>query len=130
MLRNVIGGNQKCYCEHVEDFLNRVRILETTGAGRPAVDPLQLAWGTKAIGPTSGASSGAARGPDVVFDHTKPLELLEPLGTVGQKDKILFDDKVATSPEVQFNGARNGLAWVRKVVNHFISRAPVLLAIL
>ena len=86
--------------------------------------------GATASGPTSGTPIGAARGADIAFDHSKPLELLEPLGTVGQKDKILFDDKVATTSEFQFNGSRNGLAWVRKVENHFISRAPVLLAIL
>ena len=134
-LRAVIGGNNKCHCEHVEDLLRRVHVLETTGRAHPQNDPLPDPWNGSPKPAEDTPGGDARRGPDrrqppMPFDSNKPLELLEPLGTIGAKDKLLFDDKIATTPEYQFNGQRNGLSWVRKVENHFISRAPVLLALL
>ena len=130
VLRAVIGGNNQCHCDHVEDLLKRVHTIETSGRPRPAVDPLPDSWASKISGPSIGAARDSATSKSTMFDPSSPLELLEPLGTIGAKDKQLFDDKLATTPDFQFNGTRNGLAWVRKVENHFISRSPVLLAVL
>ena len=134
-LRAVIGGNDNCHCEHVEDLLRRVHVLETTGRSRPLEDPLPDPWPGVSkptdASPVGGSERGSDdRQPSAPFDSNRPLELLEPLGTIGARDKQLFDDKIAVSPGYQFNGQRNGLSWIRKVENHLISRAPILLALL
>ena len=59
-----------------------------------------------------------------------PLGLTEPLGSVGYKDKPVSDEKLAEREEYRYGGKNGGIAWKRKVENHFISRAPVMQAIL
>ena len=59
-----------------------------------------------------------------------PLVLTEPLGSVGYKDKPVFDEKLAEREEYRYGGKNGGIAWKRKVENHFISRAPVMQGVL
>ena len=93
------------------------------------MDPLPDPWVSKASRTTARTPICVARSPDAVF-LTKPLEILGPRSLIRAQDKLLFDDEVGTTPDSQIIGSRNGLAWVRKVENHLICRAPIFLAIL
>ena len=59
-----------------------------------------------------------------------PLRLTGPLGSIGYKDRPIFDEKMSTLEEYKFNGVKNGIAWKTKTERHFIARAPVLRDIL
>ena len=59
-----------------------------------------------------------------------PLRLNGPLGAIGYKDRLIFDETMATHEEYKFNGVKGGVAWKTKLERHFIARAPVLRDIL
>ena len=59
-----------------------------------------------------------------------PVVLTAPLGSIGYRDKALFEDKLALQPEYKSDGLKGGANWKKRVENHFISKAPVLKEIL
>ena len=136
--RLVAGSSGPCHCVHVDDLLKRVDKLEKAD---PHPDFWKPGSGDKARrGPDADGSGRKATpddgdGPSRVSDaagasFTLPLDLVDPLGTVGHRDKPMFDDKMATAVEFQFNWTKGGLAWMRKVERYFIGRAPVLFQLL
>ena len=56
---------------------------------------------------------------------TLPLKLAGSLGSVGYKDKPMFDDKLATT-EFQYDGVKGGAAWKIKAERYMVYKAPVL----
>ncbi len=132
----IIGGNGSCHCIHVKEVIEKVAVLERAGArggtSREGINPerdydplLETGWQPpRSQGSGQAKRSDVPRGPDGRM--ITPLRLLEPLGSVGYKEKPLFDDKLAEREEYRYNGTKNGVAWKGKVERHFISRAPVL----
>ena len=57
--------------------------------------------------------------------HALPLTLPGSLGSVGYKDKPMFEDKLATS-EFQYDGVKGGTAWKTTVECYMVYKAPVL----
>ena len=47
------------------------------------------------------------------------------LGSIGYKDRPMFEDKLATS-EFQYDGVKGGTAWKTKVERYMVYKAPVL----
>ena len=140
LLTAIIGGNGVCHCSHVKTLIEKVAALEQNGGRARAAaaserghDPLLETGWQPPKGETQGTANGTPkkgelRGPDGRL--LLPLRLAEPLGSVGYKEKPLFDEKLAEREEYRYNGTKNGVAWKGKVERHFISRAPVLRTIL
>ena len=57
--------------------------------------------------------------------HALPLRLIGSLGSVGYKDKPMFEYNHATS-EFQYDGAKGGTAWRTKVDRYMVYKAPAL----
>ena len=57
--------------------------------------------------------------------RTLPLKLAGSLGSVGYKDKAMFEDKLATT-EFQYDGVKGGAAWKTKVERYMVYKAHVL----
>ena len=57
--------------------------------------------------------------------RTLPLALVGSLGSIGYKDRPMFEDKLATS-EFQYDGVKGGTAWKTKVERYMVYKAPVL----
>ena len=55
-----------------------------------------------------------------------PLRLVGPLGSIGYKDRPIFDEKMSIHEDYKFNGVKGGIAWKINTERHFIARAPVL----
>ncbi len=137
LMKGIIGGNGQCHCKHVEDLIKRVSTLEQAG-GRAGARGFVPGTGSYGTGPGNGddplQANDAWRRPrdgdpvprDPRGRRILPLDLPEPLGAAGYKEKALFDEKLTTQAEYRYDGAKDGAAWKSKVERHFISRAPVL----
>jgi len=132
ILRAVTGGNGTCHCIHVKELMEKVKVLETLNKPAPnyhdhrGPDLLQhTAWQPKGAVPSSTPGSGNSQA-----KKSLPLELKDPIGAIGYKERAVFDEKLASQDEYRFNGVKGGLAWKGKVERHFIARAPVLRKIL
>ena len=55
-----------------------------------------------------------------------PLPLSGSLGSVGYKDRPMFDDKLTTETEFKFDGVNHGTAWKTKVERYMVYKAPIL----
>ncbi len=126
-LRAVIGGNNRCHCEHVKELQEKVAALErqpgradrrSPGAGQ-GEDPWQPGY------PHGGPAAGGGELPGPVR-RALPLDLKGQLGAIAFKERPLLDEKLATQEEYKFNGLKGGVAWKGKLERHFISRAPIL----
>ena len=135
-------GNQstggKCHCEHLDQLAVRVQELEDWRRRAPKQDP----WNAPREGP---GDSGAAPDPndrprdlpgpghgghDMNSRKSLPLNLYGGLGSVGYKDRSIFDEKFTMQEEYRFNGVKNGEQWKIKLERYFIARAPILKEIL
>ena len=152
-------GNGTCHCHHVTELQVEVAAPEAARAttalrpeattSQPATDPLQNdSWGHYRHGGGSGPGDGPGDhgggagdvpgGPhrndgvprDAQGQRSLPLKLTEPLGSVGYKDKPIFDLKLTEKDEYKYAGSKNGMTCKRNVENHLISVAPVLQDIL
>ena len=133
LMKEIIGGNGRCHCKHVESLIARVNLIEQAGGGRGAHGPRP---GGDGHGSNDDPlqTNDAWRRPrdddpvprDARGRRTLPLHLPEPLGAAGYKEKALFDEKLTTQAEYRYDGNKDGAAWKGKVERHFISRAPVL----
>ena len=57
-----------------------------------------------------------------------PLRLTAPLGSIGFKDRAIFDMKFTLQDEYKFSGKPGeGFKWKKKVESYFITCAPVLM---
>ena len=130
MLARVTLGNGVCHCAHVELLIAQVAALERRPAAAPQ-DPMVRhdPWGGFGHGraggdggPAHGApAAGAQRAP-----KSLPLDLKGPLGSIGYKDRSIFDQKLSLQEEFRFNGTKGGLTWKGKTERYFISCAQVL----
>ena len=126
-MKAVTGGNQICHCIHVKELGERVEKLEA--ATRPAAatfrpDPWSQV-GREAV-PSSGTVPGAHEAPQ----SSLPLRLTATLGSIGYKDRPIFDHKMTLQDEYRFNGTKDGIKWKNKVHGYFVTCAPVLLEVL
>ena len=48
------------------------------------------------------------------------------LGSVGYRDRPMFDDKLTTETEFKFDGVNHGTAWKTKVERYMVYKAPIL----
>jgi hypothetical protein len=49
------------------------------------------------------------------------------LGSIGYKDRPIFDQKMSLQEEYRFNGVKDGFKWKTKVQAYFTTCAPVLM---
>ena len=99
------------------------------GAGGPGGSgPPGGGGGPGGHGGAGGGDDGVPR--DAEGKRRLPLTLTEPLGSIAYRDKAVFDEKLAEREEYRYSGKGGGIAWKRKVENHFISRAPIMQEIL
>ncbi len=135
VLRAVIGGNQACHCIHVRELQEKVQVLERAGdrPGRPAdargPDPLQHT-GWQPQRPPAAAAPVAGDGQAALGRLPLPLDLRDPLGSVGHENRPVFDMKMTLQDDMKFNGVKDGVKWKSRVEGYFISCAPVLMNIL
>ena len=129
VIRAAIGGNGICHCIHVKELLGRVDKLEAvprTVAATFVPDP----WSRGAGAAAPGAASGPTAGPTAPAGLPDlPLRLTSPLGSVGYKDRPIFDQKMTLQEEFKFNGSKDAYKWKTKVHGYFITCAPVLMDI-
>jgi hypothetical protein len=55
---------------------------------------------------------------------------MQPLGSIGYKDRPLFDHQMTLQDEFKFNGVKDGYTWKGKVENYMMACAPVMMEIL
>ena len=48
------------------------------------------------------------------------------LGSVGYKDRLMFDEKLTMEADFKFDGVNNGSAWKTKIERYMDYKAPVL----
>ena len=153
-MRAVIGGNQLCHCIHVKEVIERVDKLEAKAqwtkdawakdggaAGGGAAGPGSGAGGAPGGGtggwaPGGGAGGGPPGGgagiggsPARVWDEL-PLKLTATLGSIGYKDRPIFDHKMTLQDEFKSNGVKDGFKWKGEIGKYFITCAPVLMELL
>ena len=58
-----------------------------------------------------------------------PLKLMATLGSIGYKDRPIFDHKMTLQDEMKFNGVKDGFKWKKKIEQYFITCAPVMMEI-
>jgi hypothetical protein len=136
ILKGVISGNGSCHCLHVEDLIKRVTVLESNPRAAPpgqsghafVPDPWTKFQNTGQQGHASDHPAGSVH--DVASPEALPLKLMQPLGSIGYKDRPLFDHKMTLQDEFKFNGVKDGYKWKGKVENYMMACAPVMMEIL
>ena len=58
-----------------------------------------------------------------------PLKLTAALGSIGYKDRPIFDQKMTLPEGYRFNGVKDGFKWEGNIEAYFITCAPVLMEI-
>ena len=119
----VIGGNGICHCIHVTELITKVEKLEAKaqwnkdpwdksggaeygGAGRSAGNGAPAgAFSADYGGPSGSAGNGATSVVPNGFEL--PLRLNSTLGSVGCKDRPIFDQKMTLQDEFKFNGTKD-----------------------
>ena len=126
-LRAVIGGNNRCHCIHVAELITRVDKLEAnprTATATFVPDP----WGHAAGHRAPAAAAGEPRtASTAVASPALSLKLTATLGSIGYKDRPIFDQKMSLQEEYRFNGVKDGFKWKTKVQAYFTTCAPVLM---
>ena len=138
-MRAVIGGNNICHCIHVTELQTRVDKIEALAAAAPprsappgfmpdsrGTDPWSE-YGGRA-GPT-GSIGAVIAGEAPAAADSLPLKLMGTLGSIGYKDRPIFDHKMTLQDEYKFNGVKDGFKWKKKIEQYFITCAPVLMEV-
>ena len=115
---------------------------EHSCGGHRGQDPWQPGYGGARSGPTGSSDLDGANprghyaGPgdadaDLAASRaathgTIPLLLPRSLGSVGYKDRPMFDDKLTMDADFKFDGVSHGSAWKTKIERYMVYKAPVL----
>ena len=128
VIRAVIGGNQACHCVHVKELIERVGKLEAlprAAAANFTPDPWSRSAGHTAPVPVNGLPAGSAQ----QTWNELPLKLTATLGSIGYRDRPIFDQKMALQDDFKFNGVKDGHKWKNKGHGYFMTCAPVLMGV-
>ena len=129
MWRSLTGGNNICHCVHVSELQQKVQALEARPHARATVvDPTARGGDPWQRGAQEGPSFAADQGDP--HAQRMPLDLKEPLGSIGHENRPIFDIKMSLQEDMKFDGVKDGMKWKCKVERYFISCAPVLMNIL
>ena len=133
--KNLIETMEK----HVAEIRSEISAWNSTKAcTQPPFDPAWDTWaqsrgmGQGTSGTAGPTTSGYSQGPQAQRIHSNdavPLGTLGPMGNVSSMK--LFLDTIALDSKYQYNGSKDsGPSWREKVRGYFISKSPVLHALL